>query len=242
MKDRFSDIARQYSTFRPKYPKELYDFFFSHVQTFDLAWDAGTGNGQAAEVLAARFRQVYATDISSKQLEQAPARNNITYAIAGEKTLLKERSVDLITVAQAIHWFDRPKFYEEVKRVGRPGCVIAAWVYGLLKVSPDIDPLIEHFYKQVVGPYWDPERRIIDEELRTIDFPFNEIQSPRFVMTSIWTLKQLEGYLNTWSAVKNYRESTGNNPTQELMARIKGLDNRKFTVTFPLFVRVGRVE
>lgn len=241
VKDRFSDHAHHYATFRPKYPKELYDFIFSHVTSFDLAWDAGTGNGQAAEVLATRFKHVYATDISGKQLEQAPSRDNITYAIAGETTLLKEHSVNLITVAQAIHWFDRPAFYQEVKRVAQPGAVIAVWVYGLLKISPEIDPQLENFYTRIIGPYWDPERRVIDEQLKTIEFPFREIRPPSISMTMVWTLGELEGYLNTWSAVKNYTQSTGSNPTPALIDRIKALTSRELNVRFLLSFRVGTV-
>jgi SAM-dependent methyltransferase len=209
VKDRFSEQARQYATFRPHYPMELYDFIFQQVKSFDLAWDAGAGNGQAAQVLATRFRKVLATDISAKQLEQAARKENIRYEVAGETTQLPDQSVDLVTVAQAIHWFNRPRFYEEVRRVARPGAVVAVWVYGLLKISPVIDPLIDDFYSRVVGPYWDPERKLIDDALMTMEFPFEEVKTPSFSMHFEWTPGELEGYLNTWSATQKLIAESG---------------------------------
>lgn len=241
MKDRFSHHARQYATFRPRYPEALFDFIFGQVMTFDTAWDAGTGNGQAAEVLAIRFKQVYATDISPKQLEQAVIRPNITYEKAGERTTLPDHSVDLVTVAQAIHWFDRPKFYDEVKRVLRPGGLLAVWAYGLLRISPEVDPLIREFYSSVVGPYWDPERRLIDERLETIEFPFAEVKAPPFTMSFQWTFETLRGYLETWSATQKFVEVEKVNPVPALMQAIRERHpGEMMTVEFPLYVRMGK--
>lgn len=240
MKDRFSGHASQYATFRPRYPLELYDFIFNHVKTFDQAWDAGTGNGQAAEVLATKFKKVLATDISSKQIQQAVAKPNITYAVAGERSNLPHKSVDLVTVAQAVHWFDRKTYYQEVKRVLKPGGAIALWGYGLLKISPEVDPLITEFYTNVVGPYWDPERRLIDEQLKTIEFPFHEISAPSFAMTFRWTSDELEGYLNTWSATQKFIQANSKNPVDELMERLRRMHlDETLSVKFPLFMRVG---
>ncbi len=243
MKDRFSNHAHHYATFRPHYPKGLYDFIFRQVNSFDLAWDAGTGNGQAAQVLATRFKKVLATDISVRQLEEAVVMDNITYAVGGETSQLADHSADLVTVAQAIHWFDRPAFYSEVRRVLKPGGIIAVWVYGLLRVSPSIDPLIDDFYVRVVGPYWDPERKLIDEELRTIEFPFQEIAVPAFNMQVEWTLAELEGYFNTWSATQKFIRDQSKNPVNELMGRIAtGPSMGSMPVTFPLFLRLGTVR
>jgi len=242
MKDRFSGHAPKYATFRPRYPQALYDFLYTQVSSFDLAWDAGTGNGQAAEVLAAKFKEVLATDISSKQIEQAATKPNITYAVAGELSNLPDKSVDLVTVAQAIHWFDRKTFYAEVKRVLKPDGVIAAWGYGLLKISPEVDALITEFYTDVVGPYWDPERRLIDERLQTIEFPFEEINTPPFVMTFVWTLAELEGYLNTWSATQKFIQAKAENPVDELMVSVRKVKSAAaFPVEFPIFMRMGKV-
>lgn len=240
IKDRFSGQASKYAAFRPRYPQALYNFLFKQVKAFDMAWDAGTGNGQAAEEVAKRFKNVLATDMSAKQLEQATKLPNIRYEVAGETTNLPDRSVDLVTVAQAIHWLDRTKFTEEVKRVAKPGAVVAVWVYGLLKTSDDIDPLLRDFCNRVVGPYWDPERKIIDDELKSIEFPFIEFPVPQFSMTISWTLAELEGYLSTWSAVQKYMKAEGRDPVPEV---IKGIGNvwksEKAEMKFPLTCRMG---
>ena len=242
VKDLFSEQAKQYSEFRPRYPLALYEFIFGNVGGFDVAWDAGTGNGQAASVLASRFRKVSATDISATQLENAVRMVNIDYHVGGETTLLPDHSVDLITVAQAIHWFDRKKFWQEVKRVSKPDGTVAVWGYGLLNITCEIDPFIREFYTKIVGPYWDPERRLIDERYASFDFPFEEIQSPTFTMDFEWTLAELEGYLTTWSAVRKYQQERGENPVQALMKLVEPLwRNEKSKVRFPLFVRLGRV-
>lgn len=241
MKDRFSDQAPQYAAFRPRYPKELYAFIFSHVRKFEQAWDAGTGNGQAAVVLAEKFKHVLATDISQKQMDHAARRDNITYEVSGELCSLDDREVNLVTVAQAIHWFDRPKFYAEVERVAAPGAAVALWCYGLLTISPEIDTIIWNFYKNVVGPCWDPERRLIDEKLQTIEFPFDEIKAPPFSMKFNWRLEELDGYLNTWSATQKYIKVHRNNPVNKLMELVQELEiGGKVSVEFPIYLRIGR--
>lgn len=241
MKDRFSHQAQQYAQFRPIYPDEFYAFLFSHVTNFDSAWDAGTGNGQAARVLATRFKKVLATDISANQLKNATPTENIVYAVGAETTSLSSHSVDLITVAQAIHWFNIPLFFNEVKRVAKADAIIAVWGYGLLHVNPSIDQKMTHFYTHVVGPYWDPERKLIDNHYRTIPFPFQEIAAPPFSFSFQWSLQQLEGYLNTWSAVRNYIAANHTNPVQILIAELQPLWRETQTVTFPLFQRIGHI-
>ncbi|MDZ4714443.1 MAG: class I SAM-dependent methyltransferase [Cytophagales bacterium] len=243
MKDRFSHQAKHYAEFRPQYPAELFEFIFSHIGKFETAWDAGTGNGQAARVLAKKFDKVYATDISEKQLENAARADNIFYQRGGETTQLPDQSVDLITVAQAIHWFDRETFFTEAKRVGKPGAVIAVWGYGLIGAGPLIDPMIENFYTSIVGPYWDPERKLIDQHYKNLEFPFSELQPSAFLMSFEWTLAELEGYLTTWSAVQKYIKDKGNNPVPELMGAIEPhWTSKRRTVHFPLFLRLGRIR
>ena len=241
MKDRFSQQAQQYAQFRPVYPDEFYAFLFSLVTNFDTAWDAGTGNGQAARVLATRFKKVLATDISAKQLDNATPTENIVYAVGAETTSLASHSVDLITVAQAIHWFNMPIFFNEVKRVAKPGAILAVWGYGLLQVNPSIDQRISNFYKKVIGPYWDPERKLIDDHYRTIPFPFQELEVPSFSFSFQWSLLQLEGYLNTWSAVRNYITANQSNPVETLVAELQPHWSAALTVTFPLFQRISRI-
>ncbi len=241
-KDLFSNHAHQYAVFRPTYPKDLYDFIFGHVKNFESAWDAGTGNGQVARDLSSRFKKVFATDISSKQLENAYQIENISYSLAGETTTFSENSFDLICVAQAIHWFDREKFYAEVKRVAKTDAPIAIWGYGLLSVNPEIDFLIKDFYVNIIGPYWDKERRLIDEGYKTISFPFKEIETPQFLFSLYWTLAELQGYLNTWSSVQKFIREKNTNPVEKLIAQIQPLwKSEKTEIKFPLFLRLGKI-
>jgi len=212
------------------------------VKNFDSAWDAGTGNGQVARDLSKKFKRVFATDISGKQIENAISTENIFYSVAAETTSFPEKSFDLICVAQAIHWFDREKFYQEVARVARPNSLLAIWGYGLLNIDTTIDPLIKDFYKNIVGPYWDKERRLIDEEYQTIRFPFTEIKTPTFSFSFQWSVEELHGYLTTWSAVQKFMKEKNFNPVDELIGKIKPhWHSTKLTVNFPLFTRIGTV-
>ncbi len=239
-KDLFSSHASQYATFRPTYPKELYDFLFSQVKSFESAWDAGTGNGQVARDLSKKFAKVFATDISDKQIENATRAENIFYSVAGETTSFSDKSFDLICVAQAIHWFDREKFYNEVKRVARPNALLAIWGYGLLSIDFEIDKHIKDFYVNIVGPYWDKERRLIDEQYQTITFPFQEIKTPPFEFSFQWTLPELQGYLTTWSAVQKFIKANNFNPVDGLIEKIRSQwSSETKQIRFPLFTRIG---
>ncbi len=242
-KDLFSKHSKSYAQFRPTYPKELYDFIYTHCQSFDLAWDCATGSGQAARELALRFKKVYATDISAKQIENACARENILYSVsAAEKTSFESNSFDLITVAQAFHWLSVDRFIEEVKRVAKPNAMMAVWGYSLLSINQDIDEIMSTFYKNTIGSYWDKERRHVDEAYRDLPFPLNEIKAPSFEMSFEWTLDDLLGYVNTWSAVQKCIISEGNNPVDELAQQIHSLwSNPTMKVTFPIFLRLGSI-
>jgi SAM-dependent methyltransferase len=242
MKDRFSSHAGQYAAFRPTYPRELYDFIFSHLNHSDKAWDAGTGNGQVARDLAEKFTWVDATDISPQQIKNAYPANNISYSLAAEKTRFPDKTFDLITVAQAIHWFNIISFYSEVRRVAKRNAVLAVWGYGLLRIVPEIDSPLDHFYTAVVGPYWDKERRLIDEHYRTLSFPFDEIESPDFPFSFRWTLDEFQGYLSTWSSVQKYKSEKGIDPVESFIDEIRPSWKEKIqTVKFPLFLRIGRI-
>ena len=243
MKDRFSNHSKQYAAFRPTYPEPLYDFIYRHVNCFDTAWDAGTGNGQVAGDLAKRFLKVLATDISLKQLENAYPGKNIIYSQTGEVTNFPEKSIDLITVGQAIHWFDRDKFYQEVRRVAKPGAILALWGYGLLNINKEIDSHVKHFYTQIVGPYWDKERKLIDERYQTISFSFEEIKTPELQFSFLWSLEELQGYLGTWSSVQKYILANGINPADELIKTIQPFWRLEpQMVNFPLFLRIGKIN
>jgi hypothetical protein len=245
-KDLFSGHAKIYSTFRPTYPPELYNFIYHHLAQADAAWDCGTGNGQVASYLAKHFNKVFATDISARQLEEAIILPNIHYSVASaEQTTFAANSFDLITVGQALHWMDLEKFYTEAKRVGKPDSLIAVWGYSILTIHPDLDIHLHHFYKKIVGPYWDKARQLVDEEYQTIPFPFEEIPSPRFFIKVSWNLEHLSGYLETWSATQKYLAEHKVNPVKPLIEKLQQHWNdpaTSRTVSFPLFLRLGRIR
>jgi len=242
MKDLFSNHSKQYAQFRPTYPDTLYQFIFSHINQFNTAWDCGTGNGQAAHVLAKTFKKVYATDISAAQINNAQRAENIFYSVGGLRTPFKDKSIDLITAAQALHWFDLEQFYQEVNRVGKPNGLLAVWGYSLLNINKSIDPALLDFYKNTVGPFWDEERKLIDEEYKTIPFPFQEIKTPEFDFSFEWTIDQLEGYLISWSAVQKYIKKNKVNPVEMFIEKIRPQwQTGRLTITFPLFLRLGRI-
>ncbi|MBD0261096.1 MAG: class I SAM-dependent methyltransferase, partial [Cytophagales bacterium] len=223
----------------------LYDFLLSLTPAREAAWDAGTGNGQVAAQLAGAFTHVYATDISARQLEKAAPRDNVSYRVCrAESTGFPDGSFDLVTVAQALHWFDFGAFYAEVTRVARPGAVLAAWGYNLLHIGPAVDALVRTFYHDVVGSYWDAERRHVEASYATVPFPFPECPAPPLQMTTRWGREELLGYLNTWSAVQGYVKANGANPVEDLRPRLEALwpGSETREVQFPLFLRVGRVE
>jgi ubiquinone/menaquinone biosynthesis C-methylase UbiE len=242
MKDNFSEGSKQYAQFRPRYPKELFDHLLLFVKEKDNAWDCGTGNGQVAGVLAEYFKKVYATDISQQQIDEAVKRSNIYYSIQpAEKTSFIEKQFDLITVAQAIHWFRFDDFYAEVKRTLKPGGIIAVIGYGPVQTIDPLQDIIDHFYKNIIGPYWDAERHYIDELYQTIPFPFLEIKMPVFTLSYQWTLAQLIGYLNTWSAVKHYTKQHQRDPVTLIQKELSDAwpAAPSITFSFPLLTRIG---
>lgn len=245
MKDNFSAASGNYAKYRPTYPQALFEYIFSLVAHKEHAWDCGTGNGQVAFELAKQFKTVEATDISQNQMNNAAAWPNITYSLQpAEKTNFPDGHFDLVTVAQAIHWFQFEAFYKEVKRTTKKNAILSVIGYGRVRISKEIDALESHFYHEVVGPYWDPERKHIDDAYATLPFPFEELQTPRFENTNSWTLAHFIGYLNTWSAVKHFIKRNGYNPVDNLQEKLLeywGLEEYK-TVIFPLFLRVGKVH
>lgn len=243
-KDYFSSHAQLYAAFRPTYPEELYQFIFDHVKEKSIAWDCATGNGQVAGFLSKHFKDVYATDISQQQLDNAIQADNIHYSLSpAEITTFPDNNVDLITVGQALHWFDLDKFYREVKRVSKPNGVLAVWGYSFLSISSTIDPLILDFYENTVGPYWDNARKLVEDSYRSIPFPFKEIQTPAFYNKFRWNLEQLEGYLTTWSSTQKYIRENNFNPVIPLLEKIKPLWEIEFQeITFPVFMRTGIIQ
>jgi ubiquinone/menaquinone biosynthesis C-methylase UbiE len=244
MKDYFSTQSRAYATFRPTYPSELYAFIFSHLKENRSAWDCATGNGQVAQYLSRYFEHVYATDISQQQLDHAAKESNIVYSVSpAEKTSFDDNQFDLITVAQALHWFDRDRFYQEAKRVGKPECLLAVWGYALLYIEPVIDEMIMHFYNDIVGPYWDDARRLVEDEYRSVAFPFEQIQTPPFSIKVQWTIDQLGGYFSSWSATQKFIKEKGFDPVEPFITSLRNhWQTEVKTVRFPIFTRLGRIE
>jgi ubiquinone/menaquinone biosynthesis C-methylase UbiE len=245
MKDYFSSQSDNYAKYRPTYPAALYAYLYSLVPENKLAWDCGTGNGQVARVLADHFEKIFATDISQSQLDHAPRVAKVQYSVqSAERTNFPANQFDLIVVAQAIHWFDFERFYQEARRTARKNALIAVIGYGKLLVSPEIDTIINRFYEDIVGPYWPPERKHLEEEYRTIPFPFKELIVPPFAMRVEWSLDHLVEYLNTWSAVKLFIAKQRYNPVEQLSAEIAlhWGNNEERKVEFPLFTRCGRIE
>lgn len=244
MKDNFSINSDNYAKYRPTYPKEFFDYLNSILSNKQNAWDCGTGNGQIAYELAKTFDKVFATDISQSQIDNALHADNIFYSVQpAEKTNFEDEQFDLVVVAQAIHWFDFEKFYNEVGRTTKNNALLCVVGYSRVKINEQIDNVITLFYTNVIGSYWDNERKYIDENYTTIPFPFKEIQVQKFTNTQQWTLEHVIGYLNTWSAVKHFIKQNNYNPIDELqkdLAQIWGNEQTK-EVEFPLLLRIGRI-
>lgn len=245
-KDYFSAHAAHYAQFRPHYPEALFAYLASIAPDRTLAWDCATGNGQAAVALAQHFHQVIATDASERQIESTEQHERVQYRVASaERSGLKDRSLDLITVAQALHWFDLPAFFVEAQRVLKADGVVAVWAYNLLTVAPEVDAVVNRFYRETTGPFWPPEREMIEAGYSTIEFPFEKTATPHFEMRASWTLEQLLGYLRTWSATQRFIGARGFDPVDSLGEELRPFwseADEQRTVRWPLDVRVGRLR
>jgi SAM-dependent methyltransferase len=244
-KDHFSTQAGAYAQARPTYPDALFEAIAALCPQRALAWDAGCGSGQAAIAWARHFDAVFASDPSAAQVAQATLHPQVRYAVEpAERCSLADASADLVAVAQALHWFDFPRFFTEVRRVLRPSGVFAAWSYGLMRIDPAVDAVVHGFEHGTVGPYWPPERRHVDAGYATIDFPFEAIALPRFAMTLDWNAEQALAYLGTWSAVQRHDAATGIDSIGALRPRLLeawGDADRVRRVEWPLVVRAGRM-
>jgi len=243
-KDHFSGHSAQYSEFRPGYPRDLFSWLASLCEERSRAWDCATGSGQAAISLIEYFDAVIATDASANQIADAIQVNGVSYKVAAaENSGITSDSIDLITVAQALHWFDIPAFQLEADRVLKAGGVLAVWTYGLIKPGPGLDETIAHFYSGIVGEYWPFERKMVESGYSQVQLPFAEISATQLEMTESWGIADLIGYLNTWSAVKAYEKDQGHNPINEVEAdllRQWGDADTKRAVKWPLLVRAWR--
>lgn len=243
-KDHFSGHADAYSRARPTYPADLFAWLSQQSPGHDQAWDCGTGNGQAALGLTPHYTKVLGSDASAAQIAQAPEHPQVSWRVARENDSgLPDGSADLATVAQALHWFDAAAYFGEVRRVLRPGGVVAAWCYGLLHIGPEIDGEIDHFYWHDVGRFWPAERRMVENGYAEVDFPFEPLTAPGFQMHSMLNLDGVLNYIQTWSAVQRYQRDTGVDPMPPLRQRLMTRWGDPATVrevTWPVSLRAGR--
>ena len=243
-KDHFSDVAAAYAAHRPSYPPALVDFLARLSPARRLAWDSGCGSGQLSVLLAGRFARVVATDASREQIALAAVHPKVEYQCASaEASGLPDGVADLATAAQAVHWFDLPAYYAEVRRVVRPGGIVAPISYGVVTADAGLDAVIQPFYRNVLASYWPPERRHVDDGYRSLPFPFAELDAPAFEIRLEWRLADLAGYVGTWSAVWALEQAEGPGPFATFRRALAGVWGSAAvrTVRWPLALRVGRV-
>ncbi len=242
--DLFSAQSSQYAQYRPTYPDVVYEYLASIVPARSLVWDCGTGNGQAAAGLAQYFERVYATDASAGQIAHARPHPRVEYHLENaEQVALEFASADLVTVAQAVHWFDLDKFYAEVRRVLKADGVIAVWSYTLPEVSSQIDEVTARYYSETLSGSWSKGIRYVEEKYRTLPFPFEEVSSPSFFIEDKWDFEQFAGFLNSWSGVQEYLRTKGVHPLKEIWDELTdgwGDEKEKRLIRWRLYFRIGK--
>jgi SAM-dependent methyltransferase len=242
----FHTQAKLYAEYRPNYPAGLFNFIANAAPDHQLAWDCATGNGQAAVGLATHFLEVIATDVSAEQIAQAKPNKRIEYRVAtAENSGLADHSVDAVTITQALHWLDIPRFFDEVRRVAKSGAVFVATVYGdPVLDDAELDKILQHYNKVIVGPYWPPERKMVDEAYANVPFPFKELENPTLTMDRSWSLPELAGYLRSWSATVRYRQQNAVDPVIQLESQMQsawGDTSQSHRLHWPFTIRAGRV-
>ncbi|SDE41925.1 Methyltransferase domain-containing protein [Massilia sp. PDC64] len=241
----FEQGGQAYARFRPEYPPELGAYLASVAADDRLAVDVGCGNGQLTQLLAPHFERVIGLDPSADQIAHAVPNARIHYECApAERLPVPDASASLVTAAQAAHWFDLPAFYREVRRIAVPGAVVALVSYGVLNLEPALDRRFQAFYRDEIGPYWPPERKLVDTGYATIAFPFEEFAPPSLAIRLEWDLSGFIGYVLTWSATRSAREA-GKDALllaffDDLAALWGGPDVRR-PVSWPINMRIGRV-
>lgn len=245
-KDHFSIQSEIYAKYRPTYPTALFDYLESVVPETGIVWDCAAGSGQCAAGLKTKFPRIIATDASQSQIVHATYDEKISYLVStAEKAAIRSNSVDLITVAQSLHWFRFEEFYSEVRRILKPDGVLAAWCYTICQVTPQIDKTIFEFYYDLLGPYWDSARFHVDGGYASIPFPFVEIETLDLIMQSHWDFLEFVGYISTWSAVQKYKQQRKHNPITMIydrLLRLWGHEETPRKITWPIHLRVGRIK
>lgn len=241
----FEQDGRAYARFRPVYPPELAAYLASVSRSRRLAVDVGCGNGQLTQLLPPHFSTVIGLDPSADQIANIVPDERITYQCAAAEQLpLPDRCADLVTAAQAAHWFDLPDFYQEARRIAQPGCVLALISYGVPILEPDLDERFQSFYRDEIGPYWPPERRLVDSDYASIDFPVEELPKPTLEIRADWQLPEFLGYLLTWSAIRSAREAGREDVLMSFaddIAHAWGHESVRRRTTWPINMRIGRL-
>ncbi len=244
-KDLFSRQSELYAKYRPTYPIELYEYILSFVREKNIAWDCATGNGQAAIVLADYFKKVIATDISPSQIEKAIKKENIAYSVCpAESTPFEDNTFDLVTVAQAYHWIKWKEFKKEVTRICKPNAVIAVWTYYNRTIDDEkIEEAVSDFYENVTKPFWDYERKHVDEKYSTVEFEYELLPAKEFETVLHWKREDMLGYISSWSAVQKYITVNGYSPISIIEEKLKQLwpEAELKKVVFPIYLKLGRI-
>lgn len=243
-KDYFSAGAAEYATFRPRYPAALFDFVASLAPRRGTAWDCATGSGQAAVPLGGLFDRVIATDASADQLAHATPHARVEYRVAlADASGIDAGSVDLVTVAQALHWFPLDRFVAEVRRVAAPDGVLAVWCYTRPLLGGPLDDLLDAYYSGECGPYWSAERKLVEIGYRTLALPFIDVPTPRFEIEAPLTLAEFAGYMRTWSATRKLAAAVGHDPVAAVEERLRpAWGGGTQPVRWPIHLRAGTVE
>lgn len=242
--DHFSGQAADYTVYRPHYPAALFDYLASLCEQHEYALDCATGNGQAAQALLAHFQHVIGCEPSLSQLANAMGREQIGYVCStAEQLPFNGTQFDLLTVAQAVHWFDHKRFYSEADRILKLGGVLAVWGYGLFQIEAGIDAVIHDYYQNIVGPYWPPQRRWIEQAYQELPFPYAPLDAPLFQIEAEWNRLQVVGYLATWSATQRYKQARQQDPLpaiEKQLAECWPDEHEIKAIHWPIFLRVGR--
>jgi SAM-dependent methyltransferase len=241
----FTTVAREYANFRPGYPPELFAWLARVSPSRTAVWDAGCGSGQASVALAEHFSRVHATDVAAEQIAAAKPHPRVRYSVAAaERSGLADASVDLVTVAQALHWFDAEAFYAEARRVARPEALLVVWNYPRpVFDEPTLDAAFRDFYANVVGPYWPAGRKHVEANYSTLPFPQPELTAPPFAIDLDWSFAQVMGYVSSWSATAQYRQARGVDPVPLLAESLRKVwpDDVAARLRMPLGMRVARI-
>jgi len=244
-KDHFSSHASAYSTFRPSYPAALGAWLAEESPSTARAVDVGCGSGQLSAQLAEHFEEVIALDPSAEQIANAQPHPKVGYRVArAEQTGIASRGADLLTAAQAAHWFDLPAFFAEAQRILKPSGLIALVTYAGMTPGSDVAAIVEAFRTDTLAPYWPPERAMVDNDYRDIHLPFSRVEAPPMLLEMHWSLDALVGYVDTWSAVRGMERAIGRGPFEQMVARLReawGPAEATKLLQWPLTVIAGRV-